>query len=85
MVRIEFSRLRFLVIDDNAHMCRMLGTLLHGFDTCEVHEAEDGAADRACSHRSWARRSRRSETDAFCAEAVHFSAHARESGHPGPT
>jgi hypothetical protein len=31
MVRIDFNRLRFLVIDDNAHMCRILRTLLHGF------------------------------------------------------
>jgi len=44
MVRIDFSRLRFLVIDDNAHMRRMLRTLLHGFGAREVHEAEDGAA-----------------------------------------
>ncbi len=44
MVRIEFSRLRFLVIDDNAHMRRILRTLLHGFGTREVYEAEDGAA-----------------------------------------
>src|ERR1035441_3118025 len=44
MVRIEFNRLRFLVIDDNAHMLRMLRTLLHGFGAREVHEAEDGAA-----------------------------------------
>ena len=44
MVRIEFNRLRFLVIDDNAHMRRMLRTLLHGFGAREVYEAEDGAA-----------------------------------------
>src|SRR5277367_1229894 len=44
MVRIDFNRLRFLVIDDNAHMRRILRTLLHGFGTREVHEAEDGAA-----------------------------------------
>jgi CheY-like chemotaxis protein len=43
MVRIEFNRLRFLVIDDNAHMRRILRTLLHGFGAREVHEAEDGA------------------------------------------
>jgi two-component system, chemotaxis family, chemotaxis protein CheY len=43
MVRIDFSRLRFLVIDDNAHMRRILRTLLHGFGTREVYEAEDGA------------------------------------------
>jgi two-component system, chemotaxis family, chemotaxis protein CheY len=44
MVRIEFNRLCFLVIDDNIHMRRILRTLLHGFGTREVHEAEDGAA-----------------------------------------
>jgi CheY-like chemotaxis protein len=44
MVRIEFSRLRFLVIDDNAHMRRILRALLYGFGAREVHEAEDGAA-----------------------------------------
>ena len=43
MVRINFNRLRFLVIDDNAHMRRILRTLLHGFGTREVYEAEDGA------------------------------------------
>jgi two-component system, chemotaxis family, chemotaxis protein CheY len=31
MVRIDFNRLRFLVIDDNANMRRVLRTLLHGF------------------------------------------------------
>ncbi len=44
MVRIDFSRLRFLVIDDNAHMRRILRTLLHGFGAREVFEAEDGAS-----------------------------------------
>ena len=44
MVRINFSRLRFLCIDDNAHMRRILRTLLHGFGAREVYEAEDGAA-----------------------------------------
>ena len=44
MVRINFNRLRFLVIDDNAHMRRIMRTLLHGFGTREVYEAEDGAA-----------------------------------------
>ena len=44
MVRINFNRLRFLVIDDNAHMRQILRTLLHGFGTREVYEAEDGAA-----------------------------------------
>ena len=44
MVRIEFNRLRFLVIDDNAHMRRIMHILLHGFGAREVYEAEDGAA-----------------------------------------
>jgi two-component system, chemotaxis family, chemotaxis protein CheY len=44
MARIDFKRLRFLVIDDNAHIRRILRTLLHGFGTREVYEAEDGAA-----------------------------------------
>jgi len=43
MVRIDFNRLRFLVIDDNAHMRRILRTLLYGFGAREVTEAEDGA------------------------------------------
>ena len=43
MVRIEFNRLRFLIVDDNAHMRRIVRTLLHGFGTREVYEAEDGA------------------------------------------
>jgi two-component system, chemotaxis family, chemotaxis protein CheY len=44
MVRINFTRLRFLVVDDNAHMRRILRTLVHSFGSREVHEAEDGAA-----------------------------------------
>ena len=44
MIRIDFNRLRFLAIDDNAHMRRILRTLLHSFGTREVYEAEDGAA-----------------------------------------
>ncbi len=53
MVRIDFNRLRFLVIDDNAHMRRILRTLLHGFGTREVYEAEDGAAGlEAFTHHS---------------------------------
>jgi CheY-like chemotaxis protein len=44
MVRIDFNRLRFLVIDDNAHFRRILRTLLHGFGAREVYEAEDGGA-----------------------------------------
>jgi two-component system chemotaxis response regulator CheY len=44
MSRIDFSRLRFVVVDDNAHMRRIVRTLLQGFGSREVHEAEDGAA-----------------------------------------
>ncbi len=44
MARIDFNRLRFVIIDDNAHMRRIVRTLLHGFGTREVIEAEDGAA-----------------------------------------
>jgi len=44
MLRIDFNSLRFLVVDDNAHMRRILRTLLNGFGAREVHEAEDGAA-----------------------------------------
>src|SRR6202140_4008072 len=44
MVRIDFNRLRFLVIDDNAHMRRILRTLLHGFGARDVYEAEVGAS-----------------------------------------
>src|ERR1041384_3451501 len=43
-VRIDFAKLRFLVIDDNAHMRRILRTLLQGFGGREVYEAEDGAS-----------------------------------------
>lgn len=43
MIRIDFNKLRFLVIDDNAHMRRILRTLLHGFGARDVYEAEDGA------------------------------------------
>jgi two-component system chemotaxis response regulator CheY len=44
MARINFYRLRFLVIDDNAHMRRILRALLQGFGARDVYEAEDGAA-----------------------------------------
>ena len=44
MVRIDFNRLRFLVVEDSAHMRRILRTLLNGFGAREVHEAEDGAS-----------------------------------------
>jgi CheY-like chemotaxis protein len=44
MVRIDFPRLRFLVVDDNAHMRRIVRTLLNGFGARDILEAEDGAA-----------------------------------------
>jgi two-component system, chemotaxis family, chemotaxis protein CheY len=44
MTRIDFNKLRFLIIDDNAHMRRILRTLLHGFGARHVYEAEDGAS-----------------------------------------
>ena len=44
MFRVDCSRLRFLVVDDNGYMRRIIRTLLHGFGTREVFEAEDGAA-----------------------------------------
>ncbi len=44
MFRIDFNRLRFLVIEDSAHMRRILRTLLNGFGAREVYEAEDGAS-----------------------------------------
>src|SRR5881392_291139 len=44
MIRIDFNRLRFLVIDDNPHMRRIVRTLLHGFGARDVFEAEDGAS-----------------------------------------
>ena len=43
MIRIEFNQLRFLLVDDNPHMRRMLRTLLQGFGAREVYEAENGA------------------------------------------
>jgi CheY-like chemotaxis protein len=44
MIRIDFHRLRFLIVDDNAHMRRIVRQLLHGFGSREIYEAEDGAA-----------------------------------------
>lgn len=41
---VDFNRLRFLIVDDNPYMRRILRTLLHGFGAREVHEAEDGAS-----------------------------------------
>jgi two-component system, chemotaxis family, chemotaxis protein CheY len=44
MYRVDFNRLRFLLVDDNVHMRRIVRTLLHGFGARDVYEAEDGAA-----------------------------------------
>jgi two-component system, chemotaxis family, chemotaxis protein CheY len=44
MVHIDFSRLRLLVVDDNAYMRRIIRMLLQGLGVREVQEAEDGAA-----------------------------------------
>lgn len=43
-MRVDFSKIRFIVIDDNTYMRRVLKALLHGFGAREVLEAEDGAA-----------------------------------------
>jgi DNA-binding NarL/FixJ family response regulator len=43
MIHIDFNKLRFLIVDDNLHMRRILRTLLHGFGARDVIEAEDGA------------------------------------------
>lgn len=44
MIQVAFNKLRFLVIDDNAHMRRILRTLLHSFGARDLYEAEDGAS-----------------------------------------
>lgn len=44
MYRVDFNRLRFLVVDDNLHMRRIIRTLIHGFGSREVYEADDGAS-----------------------------------------
>lgn len=43
MVSIDFTQLRFLVVDDNAYMRQIIRTILHGFGTRTVEEAHDGA------------------------------------------
>ena len=44
MFGIDFNKLRFLIADDNAHMRRILRTLLHSFGVRVAYEAEDGAS-----------------------------------------
>jgi two-component system chemotaxis response regulator CheY len=42
MRNVDFGHLRFLIVDDNAYMRRVIRTLLHGFRARDVFEAEDG-------------------------------------------
>ncbi len=42
-MRVDFTKLRFLIIDDNPFMRKVFKALLHGFGAREVLEAEDGA------------------------------------------
>ncbi|MFQ5626444.1 MAG: response regulator [Methyloligellaceae bacterium] len=44
MAKIAFDELRFVVADDNAHMRRIVRTLLRAFGSREIYEAEDGAS-----------------------------------------
>jgi two-component system, chemotaxis family, chemotaxis protein CheY len=44
MIQLDFHCPRFLIVDDNAHMRRIVRQLLHGFGSREIDEAEDGAA-----------------------------------------
>lgn len=43
-MRLEFQRLRFLVVEDNRYMRLIIRTMLHGFGSREVYDVEDGAA-----------------------------------------
>lgn len=43
MSTYDLSVLSALVVDDNAHMCRMIRTMLNGFGMRTVVEAHDGA------------------------------------------
>ncbi len=51
MPSVAFNRLRFLIVDDNPHIRRILRALLYGFGTREVHEADDGAAGKTLHDR----------------------------------
>ena len=44
MTKIAFDDLRFVVAADNAHMRRIVRTLLRAFGSREIYEAEDGAS-----------------------------------------
>lgn len=41
-MRVAYDKLRFLVVDDNAFMRRILRTMLYSFGAREVFDAEDG-------------------------------------------
>jgi DNA-binding response OmpR family regulator len=43
-MRLEFDRLSFLVIEDNAHMRRLLAAMLEAFGATAIHQAPDGQA-----------------------------------------
>ena len=43
----QFDRLRILVVDDNAHMRKLVSTILHAFGISQIIEAESG-------ERAWA-------------------------------
>jgi two-component system chemotaxis response regulator CheY len=48
---IDFNLLRFLLIDDSAHMRSVVRALLQGFGAREIYEADDGATGlEACIH-----------------------------------
>ncbi len=44
MVKIAFEELKFVVVDDNAHMRAILLAILRAFGSREIYEAEDGAS-----------------------------------------
>ncbi len=44
MAKIDFEKLRIVVADDNAHMRRIVRTLLRAFGSRDICEAEDGAS-----------------------------------------
>ena len=41
-MRVAYDKIRFLIVDDNAFMRRILRTILYSFGAREVFEAEDG-------------------------------------------
>jgi CheY-like chemotaxis protein len=43
MVKVQFDRLSFVIVDDNSHVRRLLRTILYSFGSRTVFEAEDGA------------------------------------------